>query len=282
MITSAKLKLPHYTLSLDKSCIVGIVNITPDSFSDGGQYLAVDAAVAQALTFAKQGADMIDLGAESTRPGAQAVDATTQLARLLPVIEALDGRLPIPISVDTGDAVVIETLAKTSVAMINDVYALRKPNALAAFLKTDMAICLVHMQNTPLTMQQKPYYQDVVQEVQQFLIQRAAILRSAGVVSDRIALDPGFGFGKRIQDNYQLLKHLSRLALDPYPLYVGVSRKSMFQAVTGDCHPKARNFASLAAEMYAVQQGARFIRTHDVIALRHALDTLNCIDTCDS
>lgn len=271
------LQLPNNRLVLTKPVIVGIVNITTDSFSDGGEHATTNAAIKHAWHLVEQGAGMIDLGAESTRPGAQPVDAHAQLDRLLPVIEALAPKLPVPISVDTADAAVITRLANTGVAMINDVYALRKPDALAAFAKTDMAVCLTHMQQTPATMQHNPQYDNVVRQVCAFLLERAQVLVDAGVAPERIALDPGFGFGKSVAHNYQLLNHLGDMHIAPHPTYVGISRKSMLTAAVGECVPKERNHASLSAELLAAIQGVHFIRTHQVKPLNDALNVISCM-----
>ncbi len=248
---------------------MGIVNLTHDSFSDGGRYLEPAVAVEQARRLAEAGADILDLGAESTRPGAAPVSEGEELDRLLPVLEAL---VPLgrPVSVDTMKARVMRVAIEAGASMVNDVRALREPGALEAVAGSHAAVCLMHMQGEPRTMQHAPQYDDVLGEVCAFLAERARACRAAGVEADRIVLDPGYGFGKTPAHNLHLLARQRSIADLGYPLLAGLSRKSLIGHITGRAVGD-RLAGSLAAALIAVQRGARIIRVHDVAPTRDAL-----------
>jgi dihydropteroate synthase len=249
-----------------------VVNVTPDSFSDGGRFLDSSAAVAHARRLIDEGADILDVGGESSRPGAEPVPAARELARIMPVLEALGGGA-VPLSVDTVKPEVMREAIRLGATMINDINALRSPGALAAVAASDAAICLMHMQGEPRTMQQSPQYADVVGEVKRYLAERAAAAIAAGIARDRIVVDPGFGFGKTVEHNRALLAGLVALADLGYPLLVGLSRKSTLGWVTGRPADQ-RMFASIAAAVLAAERGARILRVHDVAATRDALAVL--------
>jgi dihydropteroate synthase len=258
-----------FELSLDRPLIMGIVNLTPDSFSGDGLASSSERAIAHARAQIAAGADLLDLGAESSRPGAIPTSLEDELRRLLPVLEALSD-CGLPISVDTYKPEVMRAALAAGASMINDIYALRMPGALEAVAGSDCAVCLMHMQGEPLTMQQQPEYANVVAEVGAFLHERVAAAAAAGVVRERIVLDPGFGFGKALQHNLALLRHLSETSVDGLPLLAGLSRKSMLGAITGR-EVIDRLAGSLAAAVMALEGGARILRVHDVAATRDAL-----------
>ena len=240
---------------------MGVVNITPDSFSDGGRFFDSKAAVAHARQLVEDGADLIDIGGESTRPGSAPVSEQEELNRLLPVLENL--QLKIPVSVDTRRPAVMRTVLEAGASMINDIEALAAPGALQAVAKSNCAVCLMHMRGEPRTMQQHPHYDDVVGEVKAFLKERIKKARAAGVDAGRIVVDPGFGFGKTLQHNLALLKNLSSLASLGVPVLAGWSRKSSLGKITG--RPVEERLAgSLAAALLALQGGAKILRVHDV------------------
>ncbi|MFZ2853768.1 MAG: dihydropteroate synthase [Rhodocyclaceae bacterium] len=270
------LRCGKFELTLDRPLLMGIVNLTPDSFSGDGLASDTARAVAHAHAQIEAGADLLDLGAESSRPGAIPTPLAEELDRLLPVLSAL-ADCGIPISVDTYKPEVMRAAIAAGAAMINDIYALRMPGALAAVASSDCAVCLMHMQGEPLTMQQTPGYQDVVAEVRSFLAARAAAAIASGVSRDRLLLDPGFGFGKAIEHNVQLLRHLPSLSADGFPVLAGMSRKSMLGALTGRAVAD-RLPASLAVALLAAQRGACILRVHDVAATRDALAVLAVID----
>ena len=270
------LRCGDFSLSLQRPLLMGIVNLTPDSFSGDG--LANDTA--RALAHARQqidaGADLLDIGAESSRPGAVPTAEDEELRRLLPVLEALNG-CGIPISVDTYKPAVMRAALAHGASMINDIYALRVPGAIAAVADSDCAICLMHMQGAPSSMQEQPAYQDVASEVQAFLRARVTAARAAGIAADRLVLDPGFGFGKTLQHNLELLRALADLSFDGLPMLAGISRKSMLGAITG--RPADRRLpASLAAALLAVQRGAKILRVHDVAETSDALAIWQAVD----
>jgi dihydropteroate synthase len=244
--------------------VMGILNVTPDSFSDGGSFNGRDKALRQALQMVADGASYIDVGGESTRPGAAAVSLQEELDRVIPVLEGIAKESPVALSVDTCKAAVMREAIRAGVRMVNDVKALRDEGALAAVAQsTDVQVCLMHMQGEPRTMQQQPQYHEVVTEVQQFLAERVHACEQAGIVRQRIFLDPGFGFGKSLGHNYQLLRQLERLQSFGLPLLVGMSRKSMLGAVI-DRAVDERLAASIAAATIAAIKGAQIIRVHDV------------------
>jgi dihydropteroate synthase len=266
----------RFRLSLDRPLIMGIVNLTPDSFSGDGVGGDAAPAIAHARHQLEAGADINDLGAESTRPGAPPVAEEDELARLLPVLREV-GEWGVPVSVDTMKPAVMRAALAEGAAMINDIRALGAPGALEAVAASDAAVCLMHMQNDPRTMQQAPHYADVVGEVCAYLEERARDCEIGGIGHDRIVLDPGFGFGKTLEHNLALLRALPELALRGFPVLAGVSRKSMLGAITG--RPvEQRIHASVAAALLAVQKGAAIVRVHDVAATKDALAVLNAVE----
>lgn len=259
-------------LVLDRPRVCGIVNVTPDSFSDGGAYIDPQAAIAHGLALVAQGADLIDIGGESTRPGAQAVSADEECARVVPIIQALAQRTNVPISIDTSKPAVMRAAVAAGAGLINDVRALREPGALdAAAELTDAAIVLMHMQGEPRTMQEAPHYDEVVADVKRFLADRVFSCELAGIAKKRLAVDPGFGFGKTLEHNLAIFKALDEFTGLGVPLFVGLSRKSMLGALTGHDAPAERVHASVAAALIAVQRGAQIVRVHDVAATVDAL-----------
>jgi dihydropteroate synthase len=249
---------------------MGILNVTPDSFSDGGRFQHHEQAIAHAHEMVEAGASIIDIGGESTRPGAPEVPLQQELDRVIPLLEALVPQCPVPISVDTSKAQVMLAAANAGASMINDVFALRQEGALAAVATTGLPVCLMHMQGQPRTMQQAPEYQDVVIEVKQFLQQRMDACVAAGIGRERIVLDPGFGFGKTLDHNVGLLRGLAQFESLGAPVLAGISRKSMIGQITGR-EVDERVYGSVLAAFYAMQQGARIIRVHDVAATRDAV-----------
>ncbi|NRQ43666.1 dihydropteroate synthase [Rheinheimera sp. YQF-2] len=250
-------------LDLSRPVVMGILNLTPDSFSDGGRYNRYDAALRQAEQMLTDGAVIIDIGGESTRPGAAAVPAHEELARVVPVIEALRRQFDCVISIDTSKAAVMSAAVQAGADIINDVRALLEPGALAAAVSAQVPVCLMHMQGAPRSMQQAPQYQDVVSEVKQFLLERARACEQAGIDKQQIILDPGFGFGKSLTHNYVLLQQLQQFADCGYPLLAGMSRKSMIGQLL-NIPLNERLAASVACATIAALQGARIIRVHDV------------------
>jgi dihydropteroate synthase len=257
-------------ISLDKPRVIGIVNLTPDSFSDGGQFKNTDAAIAHALQLIEEGADALDVGGESTRPGAADVSQVEELARVIPVIAALSKNIHVPISIDTSKPEVMRAAVAAGAGMINDVMALRRDDALdvAALLK--VPVILMHMQGEPRSMQQAPHYDDAVAEVHSFLTQRIFACEMAGINKKNIVIDPGFGFGKTLEHNLALLAQLERFAELGVPVLAGMSRKTMIGDITGR-DVQHRVYGSVAAALIAVQQGAKLIRVHDVAATVDAL-----------
>ena len=253
---------------------MGVVNVTPDSFSDGGQFLDPKAAIAHGRRLIDEGADILDIGGESSRPGARAVAEDEELGRVLPVLKALKD---VPVSVDTRRPRVMREVLEAGASMINDIEALGTPGALDAVADTDCAVCLMHKQGDPATMQNAPRYLDVVVEVRDFLATRTAACKIAGIEEDRITIDPGFGFGKTLEHNFTLLKRLPELAKLGLPIVAGWSRKSTLGTVTG--RPVTdRLAASLAAALLAVQHGAKILRVHDVKETRDALAVVQALE----
>ena len=250
-------------LNLERPSVMGILNVTPDSFSDGGRFDRVDAALAQAMSMLEDGAAIIDVGGESTRPGADAVDADAEADRVMPVIEAIRRETDAPISVDTSKPEVMVAAAAAGASMINDVRALREPGALEAAARLGLPVCLMHMQGQPRTMQENPAYDDVVADVLSFLEDRVVACEAAGIARDLIVLDPGFGFGKSVEHNIRLLANLRQLAVTGLPLMAGLSRKSTLGVLTG--RPVGERMpASVAAATIACLNGADILRVHDV------------------
>jgi len=249
---------------------MGVVNVTPDSFSDGGRFFSVGAAVEHGLRLAQQGAALIDVGGESTRPGAEPVGTEEELRRVVPVIERLRAGTTAIISVDTSKPEVMRAASAAGAGLINDVRALREPGALAAAAASGCAVCLMHMQGEPRTMQRAPSYADVVGEVRTFLAGRVAESIAAGLTPERLVVDPGFGFGKTLEHNLALLRRLGELAADGPAVLVGLSRKSMLGTLTGRAAGE-RLYGSVALAVIAALNGARIIRAHDVAATVEAL-----------
>jgi len=258
-------------LRLDRPRIAGIINVTPDSFADGGLHLRADAAIAHGLLLAEEGADLLDIGGESTRPGAEPVSDAEEIARVVPVIEALAKQTSLPISVDTSKPDVMRAAVDAGAGMVNDVYALRRDGALDAAAALKVPVCLMHMQGEPRTMQEAPHYDDVVSDVRRFLAERIFACEMSGIDKKRIVADPGFGFGKTLEHNLALLRGLDQLAALGVPLMAGLSRKAMIGTLTGREAHAERAVGSAAAALIAVQKGAAIVRVHDVAATRDAL-----------
>src|SRR5688572_5477340 len=258
-------------LVLDRPRVMGIVNVTPDSFSDGGAHDTLEAAVAHGLQLAGEGADVLDIGGESTRPGADEVPLEEELRRTIPVIERLVRETTLPISIDTSKPEVMRAAVQAGAGMINDVYALRREGALDAAASLRVPVVLMHMQGEPRSMQQLPQYDDVVAEVHRFLAERIFAAEMAGIAKKNIVVDPGFGFGKDAQHNLALLAQLERFAELGVPVLAGLSRKKTIGDITGRAQPLERVHGSVAAHLIAAQRGARLVRVHDVAATVDAL-----------
>ena len=271
MHTATRIDCGGRVLILERPLIMGVVNVTPDSFSDGGQLATVGAAVAHGLRLVAEGADLLDVGGESTRPGAEPVTVDEELHRVLPVIAALVAQTSVPLSVDTSKPAVMRAAVAAGAGMINDVLALRGEGALDAAAELCVPVCLMHMQGEPRSMQDAPDYADVVSEVHRFLADRVLACQFAGIEQRRLLVDPGFGFGKTLEHNLALLRGLGRFASLGVPLVAGLSRKGMLGRITGRELPQERVHASVAAALIAVQNGAAIVRVHDVAATRDAL-----------
>ncbi|MCG8052620.1 MAG: dihydropteroate synthase [Candidatus Thiodiazotropha endolucinida] len=268
-------------LDLSQPRVMGILNLTPDSFSDGGRFTARDAAIRHALQMIKEGAAMVDIGGESTRPGAQPVTAQQEMDRVIPLIEALAGEIEVPISVDTSKAEVMREAVSAGAGMINDVMALRDSGALQAAAEAAVPVCLMHMQGEPRTMQCNPHYDDVVEDVKTFLQQRLDACLASGIPQDRLIVDPGFGFGKTLSHNLALLDNLQDLEQLGVPVLVGISRKSMIGALLGDRAVEERLYGSLAAAVMAAMKGSAILRVHDVRATADALKIVSAVQAVD-
>jgi len=258
-------------ISTDQPIVMGILNTTPDSFSDGGRFEQIDMAVQHALQMQAEGAQIIDVGGESTRPGAEAVSVGDELQRVIPLIESLRQRSDVIISIDTSKPEVMRAAVAAGANLVNDVTALRAPGALETCAELDVPVCLMHMQGEPRSMQSNPSYRNVVAEVSEFLLQRKQAAMAAGIGEECILLDPGFGFGKSLAHNLQLLKQLEQLQSLGSPLLVGLSRKSMFAAILDGAAVDQRLYASVAAAVLCWDRGARLFRVHDVKATVDAL-----------
>ena len=267
-----KLRAGNFLLDLDRPLVMGIVNVTPDSFSDGGKFIARDAAIEHARQLMTDGADIVDIGGESTRPGATAATLQEELDRVMPVLEAIvnDG---VPVSIDTQKTSVITEAIKAGASMINDVNALLAPSAIEMCAASNVAVCLMHKQGLPATMQAAPSYVDVVGEVAAFLVARIKACLDAGIARDRIVIDPGFGFGKTVEHNFRLLRELNALVALGYPLLAGFSRKASLGIVTGRAADD-RLAASIAAALLCAQNGATILRVHDV---RETVDAIKVL-----
>lgn len=276
-----QLQLRSRSLDLAAPVVMGVLNVTPDSFSDGGDFAAPQAALDRARAMAGEGAGLLDIGGESTRPGAPPVSLADELARVIPVIRAVTAGGAPPVSVDTTKPEVMIAAAEAGAELINDVRALRAPGALEAAAATGCAVCLMHMQGEPRTMQQSPAYGDVVEEVYAFLAGRIEACVRAGIPAERILVDPGFGFGKSLAHNLELMRRLRRFTQLGVPLLVGVSRKSMIGMVTG--RPVEERLAGgLALAALAVAAGARIIRSHDVAATLDAVTMTAAVMATDT
>lgn len=269
--TVATLDCGGRSLRLDRPRVMGIVNVTPDSFSDGGAHFDAGAAIAHGLALAAEGADILDVGGESTRPGAQAVSVEEELRRTIPVVEALSRQLAIPVGIDTSKPEVMRAAVTAGAGMINDVFALRREGALDAAAALGVPVVLMHMQGEPRGMQANPEYDDVVGEVHRFLAERVFAAEMAGIPRTRIVVDPGFGFGKTREHNLQLLAQLQRFTELGVPVLAGLSRKRTIGELTGRDDPRARVHGSVAAHLVAAQRGAMLLRVHDVAATVDAL-----------
>jgi dihydropteroate synthase len=265
----------RYKLDLSRPLIMGVVNVTPDSFSDGGLHADAGAAIAHARRLMEEGADIVDVGGESTRPGAAPVSLEEERRRVLPVLEALAGG-SVPVSVDTRKPALMREAISSGASMVNDVTALSSPGALEALAGTAVAVCLMHMQGEPGTMQANPSYGNVVREVRDYLAARVAAAQAAGIARERIVADPGFGFGKTLEHNLELLRALGEFRGLGVALLAGLSRKAMLGRLTGR-EPRDRVHASVAAALVAVQNGAHIVRVHDVAATRDALAVWNAV-----
>lgn len=268
------LKLNKHAYDLKRPLVMGILNITPDSFSDGGKYLDFSDALKRAHAMIEEGVDIIDIGGESTRPGSDPVSIDEELKRITPIIEALKRDSNIAISVDTYKPAVMKEVIDMDVAMINDVYALTQPGAIDVIKKSEVGICLMHMQGTPKTMQINPTYKNVVSEVQSFLKGRAEMLISEGIDQSRIILDPGFGFGKTFEHNIEMLKKLESFQSLKFPLLVGLSRKSFIRKILNGEHDDHLS-GSISAAIFSVLKGAKILRVHDVKETLSALKIIN-------
>ena len=264
-------------LRLDRPQVMGIVNVTPDSFSDGGAHDTTDAAVAHALRLVEEGADLLDIGGESTRPGAAEVEVEEELRRVVPVIERLAAQVAVPISIDTSKPEVMRAAVQAGAGMINDVYGLRREGALDAAAALGVPVVLMHMQGEPRSMQAAPQYDDVVGEVHRFLAERIFAAEMAGIAKQRIVVDPGFGFGKDTAHNLQLLAQFERFAELGVPVLAGLSRKRSIGELTGRDVPADRVAGSVAAHLIAAQRGAAIVRVHDVAATVDALKVWNAV-----
>lgn len=269
-------------LVLDRPRVVGILNLTPDSFSDGGRYGSVQAAVEHGLRMAEEGADMLDIGGESTRPGAAEVSVEEELRRVIPALEQLAARTTLPLAIDTSKPEVMRAAVAAGAGMINDVYALRRDGALDTAAALGVPVCLMHMLGEPRDMQEAPHYDDVVGEVHRFLTDRLFACELAGMDRRKVMVDPGFGFGKTLEHNLALLRALERFADLGSGIYAGLSRKSMIGILTGRQQPDERAAGSAAAALIAVQRGARMVRVHDVALTVDALAVWQAVKAGDS
>jgi len=266
----------NYQLNLSRPLVMGIINVTPDSFSDGGQHLELEAALAHARQLIGEGADILDIGGESTRPGALPVSMQQEMDRVLPILEGLRG-VPVPISVDTRKPEVMRAAIAAGAQMVNDIDALQDVAAMHVVASSNVAVCLMHKQGDPQTMQTQPHYQNVVADVAEYLRKRIAAAETAGIQRNRIVIDPGFGFGKTLEHNLALLRELNQITGLGVPVLAGISRKSMLGALTGR-DVTQRLPASIAAALIAVQRGAAIVRVHDVQATVDVLKILKAVN----
>lgn len=276
MSANFKFVCGKFQLDLTRPQVMGIVNVTPDSFSDGGKYCSTASAVEHGLQLIAEGADILDIGGESTRPGASPVSLDEELSRVIPVIEALSAVSSVPLSIDTYKPEVMRAAILAGADIVNDICALREDGALEVVASSNAGVCLMHMQGVPQTMQINPTYHDVVAEVKQFLTDRVDACLAGGILKERILLDPGFGFGKTTAHNIALIQHLDRLAELGFPLLVGLSRKSVLGKIAGGDELQ-RLHAGLAASVVSVMKGAKIVRVHDVKATVDALKVVTAV-----
>jgi dihydropteroate synthase len=275
--TTPQLDCGGRILKLDRALVMGIVNVTPDSFSDGGAHATTDAAMAHGLRLVEQGADLLDIGGESTRPGAADVSVDEEIARVVPVIEQLVARTSVPISVDTSKPEVMRAAVAAGAGLINDVYALRREGALDTAAELRVPVVLMHMQGEPRSMQEAPHYDDVVGDVHRFLTERIFAAEMAGIAKRNIVIDPGFGFGKNTAHNLSLLAQFERFVELGVPVLAGLSRKRSLGELTGRDLASDRVAASVAAHLIAAQRGAKLLRVHDVAETVDALKVWNAV-----
>ena len=275
--TTPQLDCAGRVLKLDRPRVLGIVNVTPDSFSDGGEHATVDAAIAHGMKLAEEGADVLDIGGESTRPGAEAVSIEEELRRVIPVIAALAKQAALPVSIDTSKPEVMRAAVEAGAGMINDVFGLRREGALDAAAALGVPVVLMHMLGEPRSMQDAPHYDDVVADVHRFLAERIFAAEMAGIAKRRIVVDPGFGFGKTLAHNLALLAQLDRFTELGVPVLAGLSRKKTIGELTGRADPHDRVHGSVAAHLIAAQRGAMLLRVHDVAATVDALKIWNAV-----
>lgn len=273
----SSLRCGNRELDLSYPVVMGILNVTPDSFSDGGRYQTLDKALVYAEQMVRQGAVMIDIGGESTRPGAATVTEQEELDRVLPVVEALAHSIDVTISVDTSTPSVMTAAAAAGAHFLNDVRALERPGAPAAAAATGLPVCLMHMKGTPASMQDNPVYQDVLPEVVQYLCKRLLVAEEAGISQERLLIDPGFGFGKRYDHNYELLRRLDELQVIGVPVLAGLSRKSMIGQACGREAPAERMWGSVAGAVACAMKGAAILRVHDVFETVEALKVVRAM-----
>lgn len=266
------------TINNTQALVMGILNVTPDSFSDGGQCLNVDDAIRAAMRLLDQGADIIDIGGESTRPGAASVSEADEISRVVPVIKALSTQTSIPISIDTSKPQVMQQAVEAGASLINDVNALQADGALEMAASLEVDVCLMHRQGLPQTMQQNPTYGDVIEDIQQFFQQRVEACEQAGIQPEKIILDPGFGFGKTLAHNLEILRRFNEFQGLGFRLLAGLSRKSMIGAILNNREVKGRMIGSVTSAIIAVQNGADIVRVHDVLATKDALLTLQAVN----
>ena len=271
------IRCADHSLDLNEPRVMGILNVTPDSFSDGGFFIKPSDALKHAVRMVGEGAAIIDVGGESTRPGAQSISSQQELDRVIPVIEALACELQVPISIDTSKPEVMREAVAAGAAMINDVCALSAEGAVETVSELQIPVCLMHMQGEPRSMQQQPHYDDVVAEVSDYLQQRVKACLAAGIPAQNLLLDPGFGFGKKLVHNIELLKKLNVISNLGYPLLAGISRKSMIGQILGERDADQRLYGSLAAAVIAAMKGASILRVHDVRATVDAMRVTSAV-----
>ncbi len=267
----------RFTLDLRRANIMGVLNCTPDSFSDGGQFISPDKALAHAHEMIAQGADIIDIGAESTRPGSQAISVEEEIARLTPIVKALVTECQKPISIDTKKTAVIQAMLDLGVDMINDVHGFEDEGAIATVANSQCGLCIMHMRGMPDTMQSDTCYENLIQEVSHYLLGRAKLCEQAGIASNRIMLDPGFGFGKTPEQNMLLIREVSRFGENHYPTLIGVSRKSTIGYYLNQVSVDGRLIGSIVLAALGVWQGANIVRVHDVKETKQALDIVQVL-----